>query len=225
MKKILFILAIKLSFSGVCQAQKIKIGINVGPTYSGFRGMNVPTVDYKYGLGFMAGVSVDYYLRENLSIKANLSYDRKANNGESFYELRVNFDDPPRVYDQTIKNQYDYLTLPIMVKLGFGKNNRFFVNGGPFVGYLLHSETRSSSTSESTIELFYEAPLNTTGFNKRFDYGLSAGIGKSFNITGKNDLVLEIRDNLGLVNTNDAAGGLNIKTNSVNLIVGWTLEL
>lgn len=228
MRKILFALVIAFSIATTSNAQKIKIGVNAGATYSGFSGMSNTFIDYNYWFGFMAGGSFEYYLNDNVSLRANLSFERKSNRAKSEYSLRESYDEPEHIYDQTFTNHYDYLTLPVMAKVDFGRKNLFFVSGGIFVGYLLQSELRSQSEDQTNYdpidEPFDESPINTTGFNKRLDYGISIGIGKRFKMSDKNELVLEIRDNLGLANTNDATS-TKIKTNSVNLILGWQFTL
>jgi len=81
----LFFLLLFTSLSFAQQRQRF--GVNAGLTYSNFRGMNVPTFKYQYGFGYLVGVSYEYYLNDNLSIKANFSYDNKSSKGTSEIEF------------------------------------------------------------------------------------------------------------------------------------------
>jgi len=64
------------------------------------------------------------------------------------------------------------------------------------------------------------------GVSKDFDFGVNLGVGICFPIDEKNDLNIELRDNLGLanINTGSTVGNGAIKTNSVNLIIAWQFE-
>ena len=99
-----------------------------------------------------------------------------------------------------------------------GKKDDFYVNGGVFLGYLLNSKLTSKKFNDST---------NTTDMNKKIDAGLVFGFGKVFRLNDKNELKLEIRENLGLVNTSDVDvyNDGTIKTNSLNLILNWNFNL
>src|SRR6218665_1532848 len=223
MKKNLFLLLFALLPFFQMQAQhKFKLGINGGATYSKFRNQDVGTINGTYGFGFMAGLSAEYYLKDNLSLKANLSYDRKSSRAKSTLSVREYYDSYPIVYRQKITYNYDYLTLPIMVKFDFGKNKDFFINGGPFIGYLLQSELKSKMKPSYPTD-----PLDTTDSYNSFDYGLTVGFGKIVKLTEKTDLSIEVRDNLGLSKMNDfeTYGGKDIRSNSFNLIIGCSFDM
>ena len=100
----------------------------------------------------------------------------------------------------------------------FGKKDDFYVNGGMFLGYLLNSKLTSKNSENDT---------DTTDMNKKIDAGLVFGFGKVFRLNDKNELKLEIRENLGLVNTSDVDvyNDGTIKTNSLNLILNWNFNL
>ena len=66
----------------------------------------------------------------------------------------------------------------------------------------------------------------TTSFNNKTDFGLSFGLGKTINLNEKKSIFIEIRENLGLTNTskNKVWGNGEVKTNSLNLIVGYSMN-
>jgi hypothetical protein len=69
-------------------------------------------------------------------------------------------------------------------------------------------------------------PVETTNLNNKTDFGLAIGLGKTIEINEKNSLFIEIRENLGLTNTskNKVWGNGEAKTNSLNLILGYSLN-
>ena len=209
-KTILFLLA--LIFTSSIYSQ-IKIGLNAGATYSkpyeGYMGFDA-------GIDFLIGASFEYYLNENLLLKTNLNYERKSF-GDSFP-----FTDNRGMLIGQIKatTNFDYLTIPIMAKYEFGNSKKFFVNGGPFLGFLLREENKADVPSVgqiTTIDLI----------NKKIDVGLSFGIGTKIYINDKSNLNIELRENLGLLNIsdNEVYEGGNLKTNSLNLILNWSFGI
>ena len=96
------------------------------------------------------------------------------------------------------------------------------MNGGPFIGYLL----KSNLTNDLEIDGFNNDSVETTNLNNKTDFGLSLGLGKTIEINKKNAIFIEIRENLGLTNTskNKVWGNGEAKTNSLNLIIGYSLN-
>lgn len=224
MKKItfLFLTIALITFKTSAQDSKIKFGVQAGLNYSSFRGYDSYTDDNP-GFAYLFGVSFQYQIKENLSIKADLNYERKTQKSKNVIELESY--DPqnpfmPGIYHFTNTAFRNYIVLPIMVKYNFSNNKSFYVNGGPFLGYLL----KSGATTTLNIEGLNNDDIDDTKFKKSLDYGLSAGIGKEFKLKGDHDIYIEIRENLGLANTSksDYIYDNTTKTNSLNLIVGYT---
>ncbi len=100
----------------------------------------------------------------------------------------------------------------------------FFVNGGPFIGYLLNSGYTSKVNSS------YDFPNDsgsTTDYNNKLDFGLTLGFGKAFELNDGSSIVVEIRDNIGFAKTNKNGtyDGNSVKSNSFNLVLGWAFDL
>jgi hypothetical protein len=230
-KLLLSISFLLISFLNYSQNSKIKFGIQAGLNYSNFRGYDIPSGLNSYysenpAFAFLGGINFEYQIKEKLSLKLELNYERKSQKSKTGIEIINNNPDPlPEMGNEfrTKKNQ-DYLVLPIMIKYSFSNKNSFFINGGPFIGYLLKSNSEevwylNGSVKESqTIE-------TTNSYNKT-DFGLSIGLGKTIEINEKNSIVIEIRENLGLTNTskNKVWGNGEAKTNSLNLIIGYSLN-
>ncbi|WP_298224929.1 porin family protein [Flavobacterium sp.] len=225
MKKSIVFLFLMSLFTSLSFAQhRQKFGINTGVTYSAFRNMDVPNVDYGYETGILVGLSYEYYLSENLSIKTNLSYDKKSSKG-STHTVVQEFPDPAFTEaDINFKFHYNYLTLPVLLKYEFKNTHGFFINGGPFFGYLLDSEFEGSASDGITSQNYTES---TTDYNNKFDFGITSGIGKVFQLKNKSSIVVEFRNNLGLfqTNKNNTFNNNTVRSNSYNLLVGWSYDL
>jgi hypothetical protein len=215
MKKLLFIIFIYFPMLLVAQ-NKIKFGVNGGLNYASLRGNDLAE-DLDPGISYLVGVSAEYFVKENLSISANLNYENKIAKDNGNIYLLDEYGIPSMIKSDT-RTIYNYLVLPIYVNYYFGKKDDFYVNGGLFLGYLLNSKFTSKKFNDTT---------DTTDLNKKIDGGLVFGFGKLFKLDDKNELKLEIRENLGLVNTSDVNvhGGGTIKTNSINLILNWSFNL
>lgn len=166
----------------------------------------------------MGGINVEYNIKERLSLKFEINYERKSQKADNNIEIRENFDDRPQTYKFTSKKNYDYLIIPVLLKYNFTAQNSFYVNGGPFLGYLLKSQI----TNNLNVPSFNSDDLDTTKDNKKVDFGLSFGLGKIIDLNNNKAINIELRENLGLSNTSniDVWNGGNVKTNSINLIVG-----
>lgn len=218
MKKTVYALLVSIFFISNNFAQsKLKLGVNGGLTYSSFRGNpQIETLDA--GFDFLVGVSFEYQLKERLSLVSNINYDRKTATDNPYIQIIENPDDPSFYGKVKIKFRNQYLSLPILLKYKFGTNNSFFINGGPFLSYLLKSELTNNYDDTSSDQ--------TDNF-KTLDYGLTFGFGKTFKLKNNNELSIEIRENLGLSEINDVTVVDNgfIKTNSINLICNYSFNL
>ncbi|WET01947.1 porin family protein [Flavobacterium sp. YJ01] len=226
MKKITFLLfTISLiTFKTTAQESKNKFGIQGGLNYSSFRGYDSFTND-KAGFAYVFGLSFQHQIQENLSIKADLNYERKIQNTKGTVEiLEPTFPTGPMEENYHFKTTayLNYVVLPIMIKYNFSGDKSFYINGGPYLGYLLKSGIKSKSNIPGVIN----ADDEDTNRKKSLDFGLSAGIGKEFKLDTNHQIYVEIRENLGLQNISktEVINDGTIKTNSLNLLVGFTFN-
>jgi len=226
MKKITFLLfAFSLiTFKTTAQDSKNKFGVQGGLNYSSFRGYD-SFVDNNPGFAYVFGVSLQHQIQDNLSIKADLNYERKTQNSKGVIEvLNPNLPTEPLegTYRYKTTSYLNYIVLPIMLKYNFSSDKTFYINGGPYLGYLLKSGIKSKSSIPGVIN----ADDDDTNYKKSLDFGFSAGIGKEFKLDQNNHIYIEIRENLGLENISktEVIHDGTIKTNSLNLLVGYTFN-
>ena len=204
--------------TGIINAQNNKtyIGVEAGPGITFIRGNEIIDQYHKSKIGFSGGISFLYKCKKNISFKTALAFERKGSKTKE--EVFDNLGNSQGIV--TIKHNYDYLTLPLLAKASFGNIIPFFVNAGPYIGYLI-KQTNSGKGENIRMK------EDRTSQHKRFDIGLSLGAGFTIPIKQSCSFDLEVRNNLGLYNTskipviNDGF----IKMNSTNLLIGLTYRL
>lgn len=217
-KNLLLSIICLLVFS-ISQGQnEFKIGLNLGSTLSSVRGNDIAE-ENKAALDFLVGASFEYAFNENTSLISNINYERKSFSREITNSF---FIDPldPSFNDNNAKARttLSYLSIPIMLKYNFGADKNFFINGGPFIGFFLDSGVKVDGEK---VEDDGNDVFNST------DYGLSFGIGTKVKLNETNNLNIELRNNLGLSNISavEVFDDGTLKTNSLNLVLNWELDL
>jgi hypothetical protein len=225
MKKGIVVLFVLFSVFTYAQTTKLRFGVHAGLNYSGLRGYTIPAnitsqYDESAAFGYLGGISLTYPLKEKISLRVELNYERKTQKADNTIEIRNSFEEPAQLYSFTSKRHYDYLVLPILLQYRFTDKNSFFVHGGPFVGYLLNA----TLTSDLNAPELDNSDVDLSDDYKKLDYGLTVGLGKNFDIGNQNSLHVEIRNNLGLakINASDVWNGGDVRTNSLSFLVGYS---
>jgi hypothetical protein len=189
---ILFFLIILCSTTH-CQTIQKTISIYGGPTISTFL-ISANSDNFKSKIGFTAGLSFDQYFNQNYSIIGKLGFERK---GASLGEFVRTSEDGKVLGKFTSELNYDYLTAAVLYNMSTGEKTKFYLNIGPTFNYLLRaiSELKMIGGSmSSTNEDFTE-------YKKRYEMGISLGVGVMIPVQDKIDLDLGIFCNYGLSNT------------------------
>jgi hypothetical protein len=123
----------------------------------GFSGSNVygDNFDPEVRNGFNAALSGEYYFSGTWGLKTKVTYDRKG------YD-QVPFQHGAYVY--ATNYSMDYITIPVMANWHFGRTKNWYLNFGPYVGFLVASKEEGFDTP-------------TTGMYNKTDAGLAYGIG------------------------------------------------
>lgn len=169
MKKILIavmVLAIAPVFSQT--KGKVEFGLNIG-----YNTATVSDSDFTAdtGSGINLGASADYYFSDRWSMKAKMIYDQKGwDNGYVYIgdegdEFMTDFN-------------LNYLTIPVMANYHFAAKRNWYLNFGPYVGFLLNAEETRFGTDLKE------------GFNET-DFGLCFGIGVKIPVSNKLKIFLE----------------------------------
>lgn len=208
MKQLILLAAFALPLFATAQSN-FKFGINAGATYADFRGNSFVELNSPR-LNFLVGASVELPLNNKLSLYGNLNYERKSIGEKTDYSLTDEWGFTT-YHTYNVVYTYNYLTIPVALKYALPKN--FYIYGGPFAGIFLGNRITDSGKKVTT----------TDGLYKTFDFGANAGLGYRLTLNPKNDLNIELRENLGLVSISNQ--DLVVKTSSLNLIVNWQFTL
>ena len=184
------------------------IGINGGYQFSnvGF----VPRVSQGLLGGFSGGLSMRYvcekYFNTICSVQGEVNF-AQAGWKESILDEA---DQPvinattelPEEYSRTI----NYVQVPIFAHLAWGREQRgaqFFFQVGPQFGYYLSESTKSNfdfAQRNMTDRSSQIIAQDTMAVQKKFDYGIVAGIGLEYSIPKVGHFMLEGRYYYGLGN-------------------------
>ena len=199
------------------QTNKFDIGIEGSPSLIFLRGINTIDKLIKPTIGFSGGLFFQYNFKKVVSLRTNIAFERK---GFTFPIQRTD-SNGNLLGEFTANSNYDYMTLPILVRATFGDRVQFFVNAGPYFGYLIKQTFVSKGDNIPTVT------DNQTSLTKRFDTGISTGLGLSVPIKTKFAFSFEVRNNLGLYNVNamPAPNNSTNKTSSTSLILGFNYKL
>ena len=177
----LTILLLFFSVTTFSQASKgdIEIGVDVGYNYSLiFHDIGMPEpID-----GFNVAGSLDYYFSDRWSIKGKVIYDEKGWDGTFYFGPYFIFQSN---YDKIYR--LNYITVPVMANYHFAKKRNWYLNFGPYVGFLLNAEN-------TTNGLDIKNQFNTT------DVGIAYGIGVKVPLNNNLKMFFEIDQQGGFRN-------------------------
>ena len=179
------------------------VGVTAGAT--GSMVMFNPAVTQSYLQGYNGGLVFRYIAEKNVGMQVELNFSQRG-----WKETSGLF-----------TKQLNYIELPFMTHIYMGKKNRFFINLGPKISYLLSEKTLVNGTTIST------ETQQTTAVQNVFDYGLCGGIGFLFNING-NQFQLDTRAYYALsdIYSNDNRDYFDASNNaSLSVNLAWLFRL
>lgn len=153
-----------------------------------------PTVKQSWPVNPTLGVMIRYIEENHFGLIAELNYIRRG--------WKENFEGLPFRYQRNI----DFIEIPVLAHIYFGRRARFFVNAGPQIAFRL-GESYSANFDPFSTGSIPDFP-NTNRRNdqmreevtQKIDFGVSAGLGCEYNINAKNIVSLEARYYFGLGN-------------------------
>lgn len=208
---ILFLFLV-LPWSLFAQIGEHRNTLSVGPT-AGWNITNIkftPKVEQKGLGGFSGGVALRYtvekYFSTICSIQLELNYaqmgwkeDIKDINNNPVINATTG---AAENYSRTI----NYVQVPFLAHLAWGKEKKglnFFVNAGPQLGAYISESTKSNfdfDKRNTTDRVSSVVAQDTMKVEKKFDYGIAAGLGVEYSIPKVGHFLLEGRYYYGLGN-------------------------
>ncbi|WP_315566056.1 porin family protein [Hoylesella pleuritidis] len=212
MRKFILFLGLICTFNAVAQVGQhrndFSIGFNGGYVLSSVSFS--PSVPQKMHGGVTGGLSLRYvcekYFNTVCSIYAEVNYAslgwrdkiQDVNNAPVINEITGEAE----AYSRTI----NYIQVPIMAHLAWGKESRgvqFFINLGPQFGIYLNESTKMNFDFEKRNRTARSSSIvaqDTMTVEKKFDYGIAAGIGLEYTVPRIGHFLVEGRYYYGLGN-------------------------
>ncbi|CAH8289737.1 outer membrane protein with beta-barrel domain [Mariniflexile fucanivorans] len=214
-----FIFLLIYQFSQSQNNDNFKVGLNLGSNLFDLT-HDESFNRYKGALSYSFGMSFEYIINSKFSIVSNINYDNKIMKTDyySFYDLE-NMQELPA----EDKTKFNYINVPLLIRFYFGNNNTFYSNAGLFYNYAINIQNvgKLKETGETVTFFEHEKII------KKYDYGVSLGIGTNFNLGDKNVFSIELKDELGIANIADYhhTNLATLKTNTIKLILNWELPI
>lgn len=178
MKKLFTTLLAVLGVFTLAQAQQskgIEFGVGVGYNSAWVSNNNNETAKSKSG--FNVAVSADNYFSDRWSLKVKAIYDQKGWSG--------GFLATPTTTYTGVDYTLNYLSVPVMANWHFGKTRNWYLNFGPYAGFLLSA--KASQYTGSIKEAFNSV-----------DGGLAYGIGVKLPVSEKAKFYIEFDGQAGV---------------------------
>ncbi len=189
----------------------LSVGLIVGPNRSTINGsfempFNKPSTHY------CGGIYAEIDFSKRFSLCTNLLYERIGTIGNASNEC-INLEYGTGFGDYTAHVNFDYIVLPLLIKMSIGNRVKYFFNIGPNISYLLGQKTMID------WEHFETGVLNDQESYKRVNFGISSGLGLTIPLSYNLQFNIEFRNNLGVYDINALTSlTKTIRTNSVTTL-------
>lgn len=217
-----FAFLVSLLGSNLAIAQKVNFGIYAGPSFSKLLlesryalpiDVNIDPYDFK--TGFTLGGYYTWNFADNVGLRGELNFERKG--GKNGLQLSDGNGNP--LPDYTIRENFDYLQVPILFQLSAGKDFKMHIHIGYSFGYLLHNtdkfpdEIRVVTTTQTIL-------LSLPESYKKYDHSIVAGIGASKMMASGMQVSASLRAFNGKLNLSEGTSSFEARNISVALVAG-----
>jgi hypothetical protein len=183
MKKIFLTLLTVLGFYSISFAQQSNFewGVNVGlnDAYITHSNSDFSSSDIAR---FNVGLSGEYYFNDAWGLKVKAIYDQKGWGNGYYIDAGGNETDG-------VDYHLNYITVPVLAAWHFGYNRNWYLNFGPYIGFLT-----SANVTDGTTSLDVKDQINS------IDGGFSAGLGYKFQVSKNASIFLEFIGESGVAN-------------------------
>jgi len=218
---LLFLFSYSFCFS---QSDKFSLGIKSGISIPDLKasGDNPVSKGWSSRLGPYAGAIAGLKLSERFSLQAELNYASQGgkNNGPQAIptsEFTQYIPDTVTVPAYVYANyksvaKLNYIELPVLIKLNFSLNQAvsFFVNVGPYAGYLINAKIVTSGSSKIYFDenltqallpsdVTFDQTSDIRPCFEKFYWPHRGGIGIDFRVFDESKMVLTADGNNGLI--------------------------
>lgn len=212
-KKIISLLIVFISSEAYAQTSKSNIGIEAGPSVISIRGNDIVKKYNEGSIGYAVNLVFQQKINKTFSLHTGIGFERK---GSKFPLTATDLAGTP-IGTLHGYSRWNYLTVPVLLRATFGKKGNYFVNAGPYVGYLVKQVFGNKA---GVVAAGHTSNIVN---DRRFDFGASLGAGLSIPVKERIALSFEARDNLGLYNVSKVKviNDGTIKHNTTNFLFGF----
>ncbi len=214
--------------------QEIALGVNGGVNFYKVSFLhNEPRLAQQLGdagmePGIKGGVSVRYISMKHFGVQLEINlmqsgWSEKFNVGDNIISDKGDTVDFSGV---EISRRLNYIEIPLLAHIYFGKKMRFFVNLGPKLGILVtYGELKSNLSPEQLGVFDSRDPRIYDNGRNSIDYGLSAGGGFDVQI-GRLHTIVEGRYTFGFGDVyNNSKSDIYQRSNNQNIAITMTFLL
>lgn len=227
----------------------VKAGISIPNLIGG--GNEEITKDYKSRVASTFGGFVDFGVNKHLSIQAEVDYAMQGGRRNGIQPITMPIPGlpalPPGTYffaDFKNTAKLNYLEVPVLFKYNWKRSAKpsFYVDAGPYFGYLLKATTVTRGTSSIYLDknktplllpplgqplppVSFNADTVVTSSLHRFNFGFTGGGGIKFPM-GDNYFLLDARASYGLttLQKNTATDGTS-RTGNLVISIGYAFKV
>ena len=195
-------------------AQKLYLIPKVGIALS----MQTNNLFAKDKTGFTFGSALEYKISNLFSLQTEISYVEKG-----FMVTNVSFTDNMGAIimnDFKIRNNYNYLELPILGKLNFGNEKvKFYLCSGPSFSYYIYHKIKGIDERYQLFSYITDEDI------KKFNFSWQVGLGLKLFILGPGAIVLDARYDKSFTSFYKSSMNSDIKNNYFAFNLGYSFPL
>lgn len=154
--------------------------------------------------GFNIGIHNDFYFSDRWSLKAKATYDQKGWANGFLNVGATNY--------QNVDYKLNYVTVPVMANWHFGKTRNWYLNFGPYIGFLTTATVKIPNGTNVDVKQVFNS----------VDGGLDVGIGVKFPVSSRSKFYIEYDGQSGLGNIFQNSTGGSIQSVRGSFNVGLT---
>lgn len=237
-------LLVLLVLTGTGFANEVRIGLHGGLSVPNIQGgTNERSEGYSSRLGPYFGFFAEYAIRPHLSLRGEINYSSQGGKRNGVQPITSDQlvgvlipGDMTLYADFNNETILDYIEIPVMAKLSWGRTTRLFADLGPYVGFLVRAKTVTDGTSQIYMDsegttafigdiFSFDATTDVKGDINSTNTGIAGGVGVETPF-GPGAICLDAHFSTGLTNIQKdiAVNGKN-HTGAVAVLIGYSYPL
>ena len=201
--------SIKTTFS---EKNYIITGIGGGMGFSDLHGEKLDKDSYKPLQFWPFGLELSFHFNPECAIVTGVFYEKKGGIMEIMFTDNTGYE----IGEVDIDFKFDYLTIPLLFRYTLNGKINYYINAGPFMAKLLKQEWEFDHPDLGHVK------TDATDEYQPYDFGITAGIGISKNVSSRWIISAEVRDNYGMKDIINYGydPGYTLETNSISILIG-----